>query len=155
MRDVAILGIGQTEIDEHWDKSLRLLAGEAVISAIQASPDSPGWLDAVATLYFLGELGVGLIAVASQTRTDLPRPLKRWAITALVSLSLLVVIGFYAAIIGTAFVANQPPPALGTPEMSGPLEMTFSVIGVATALALVVGWFAVRKAGRAGAPEPA
>ena len=34
MRDVAIIGIGQTEIDEHWDKSLRLLAGEAVLAAL-------------------------------------------------------------------------------------------------------------------------
>ena len=34
MREVAIVGIGQTEIDEHWDKSLRLLAGEAVLAAL-------------------------------------------------------------------------------------------------------------------------
>jgi acetyl-CoA C-acetyltransferase len=34
MRDVAIIGIGQTEIDEHWDKSLRVLAGEAVLAAL-------------------------------------------------------------------------------------------------------------------------
>src|SRR5687767_4874685 len=34
MREVAIIGIGQTEIDEHWDKSLRLLAGEAVLAAL-------------------------------------------------------------------------------------------------------------------------
>lgn len=34
MRDVAILGIGQTEIGEHWDKSLRLIAGEAVLAAL-------------------------------------------------------------------------------------------------------------------------
>lgn len=35
MREVAILGIGQTPADEHWDKSLRLLAGEAVLAAVQ------------------------------------------------------------------------------------------------------------------------
>src|SRR5271157_2372929 len=35
MREVAILGIGQTRVDEHWDKSLRVLAGEAVLSAFQ------------------------------------------------------------------------------------------------------------------------
>jgi len=35
MREVAILGIGQTRVDEHWDQSLRVLAGEAVLSAFQ------------------------------------------------------------------------------------------------------------------------
>lgn len=35
MRKVAILGIGQTKIDEHWDKSLRELGGEAVFAAMQ------------------------------------------------------------------------------------------------------------------------
>lgn len=35
MREVAVLGIGQTKIDEHWDKSLRLLAGEAILDAMQ------------------------------------------------------------------------------------------------------------------------
>jgi len=34
MREVAILGIGQTTIDEHWDKSLRVLAGEAIFAAM-------------------------------------------------------------------------------------------------------------------------
>lgn len=37
MREVAILGIGQTKIDEHWDKSLRELAGEAVLNALADS----------------------------------------------------------------------------------------------------------------------
>lgn len=35
MREVAILGIGMTPVDEHWDKSLRDLAAEAVILALQ------------------------------------------------------------------------------------------------------------------------
>jgi len=35
MRQVAILGIGQTKIDEHWDKSLRDLAGEAIFATLQ------------------------------------------------------------------------------------------------------------------------
>jgi acetyl-CoA C-acetyltransferase len=35
MRDVAVLGIGQTPADEHWDKSLRVLAGEAALAALQ------------------------------------------------------------------------------------------------------------------------
>jgi acetyl-CoA C-acetyltransferase len=37
MRPVAILGVGQTVIDEHWDKSLRDLAGEAAFAAMQDS----------------------------------------------------------------------------------------------------------------------
>lgn len=35
MRDVAVIGIGQTKIDEHWDKSLKELAGDAVIAAMR------------------------------------------------------------------------------------------------------------------------
>jgi acetyl-CoA C-acetyltransferase len=35
MRKVAVIGIGQTKIDEHWDKSLRELAGDAVLTAMQ------------------------------------------------------------------------------------------------------------------------
>lgn len=34
MREVALAGIGQTKIDEHWDKSLRELAGEAALDAM-------------------------------------------------------------------------------------------------------------------------
>jgi acetyl-CoA C-acetyltransferase len=34
MREVAILGIGQTCVDEHWDKSLRELGGEAIFAAM-------------------------------------------------------------------------------------------------------------------------
>lgn len=35
MREVAILGIGQTPIAEQWDKSIRVIAGEAVFAALQ------------------------------------------------------------------------------------------------------------------------
>jgi len=35
MRQVAILGIGQTKVDEQWDKSLREIGGEAAFAAIQ------------------------------------------------------------------------------------------------------------------------
>jgi len=35
MRDVSIIGIGQTKVDEHWDRSLRHLAGDAVLAALQ------------------------------------------------------------------------------------------------------------------------
>lgn len=35
MRQVAVLGIGQTKIGEHWDKSLREIGGEAAFAALQ------------------------------------------------------------------------------------------------------------------------
>jgi len=35
MRDVSIIGIGQTEVAEHWDRSLRHLAGDAVLAAMK------------------------------------------------------------------------------------------------------------------------
>lgn len=35
MRPVAVIGIGQTKIEEQWDKSLRELAGEASLLALQ------------------------------------------------------------------------------------------------------------------------
>jgi acetyl-CoA C-acetyltransferase len=35
MRQVAVLGIGQTSIDEHWEKSLREIGGEAAFLALQ------------------------------------------------------------------------------------------------------------------------
>ena len=34
MRDVTIIGIGQTRVAEHWDRSLRHLAGDAVLAAM-------------------------------------------------------------------------------------------------------------------------
>lgn len=44
MREVAIIGIGQTKVEEHWEKSLREIAGEAVLLAMQEcgieSPES-------------------------------------------------------------------------------------------------------------------
>jgi acetyl-CoA C-acetyltransferase len=35
MREVAVIGIGQTKIDEHWDKSLKDLAGYAILDAVK------------------------------------------------------------------------------------------------------------------------
>ena len=35
MRPVAILSIGQTKIDEHWEKSLKEIAGEAAFAALE------------------------------------------------------------------------------------------------------------------------
>ena len=41
MREVAVVGIGQTKIDELWERSLRDLAGEAVLKALEDA-DLPG-----------------------------------------------------------------------------------------------------------------
>lgn len=35
MREVGIIGIGQTPVDEHWDKSLRELATDAILQALR------------------------------------------------------------------------------------------------------------------------
>ena len=35
MREVAVLGIGQTVVDEHWEKSMREIGGEAAFAALQ------------------------------------------------------------------------------------------------------------------------
>ena len=37
MRDVAIIGIGQTPVGEHWDSSLRMLAADAARAALDDS----------------------------------------------------------------------------------------------------------------------
>jgi acetyl-CoA C-acetyltransferase len=37
MRDVAIIGIGQTPVGEHWDSSLRMLAADAARAALEDS----------------------------------------------------------------------------------------------------------------------
>jgi len=34
MQPVAVLGIGQTPVDEHWEKSLREIGGEAIFAAM-------------------------------------------------------------------------------------------------------------------------
>jgi len=34
MREVAIIGIGQTKVEENWEKSIRQIAGEAVVAAM-------------------------------------------------------------------------------------------------------------------------
>ncbi|MFZ0532476.1 MAG: thiolase domain-containing protein [Anaerolineales bacterium] len=56
MREVAILGIGQTPVDEHWDKSLKELAGEAIFSALSdAGRDS-------AEALFIGNMLSGMLS---------------------------------------------------------------------------------------------
>jgi acetyl-CoA C-acetyltransferase len=55
MRPVAIIGIGQTKIDEQWGKSLREIAGEAILAALKnAGRDSADGL-------FIGNMMSGII----------------------------------------------------------------------------------------------
>lgn len=55
MREVAIIGIGQTVVDEHWQRSIRDLAGEAIFNAIEDA--GRGNFDAL----FSGNMLSGLI----------------------------------------------------------------------------------------------
>jgi acetyl-CoA C-acetyltransferase len=55
MRDVAIRGIGQTPVDEHWDKSIKELAGTAIFSALNDAQR-----DTAETL-FIGNMLSGLL----------------------------------------------------------------------------------------------
>lgn len=56
MREVAIVGIGMTPVDEHWDKSIRDLAAEAVILTLQDAQR-----ESVDALY-IGNMLSGLIS---------------------------------------------------------------------------------------------
>ncbi len=61
MRKVAILGIGQTPVSEHWDKSLRELAGEAALAALEdASRES-------AEAVYVGNMLSGMLDKQEQT----------------------------------------------------------------------------------------
>ena len=57
MRDVSIIGIGQTEVAEHWDRSLRHLAGDAVLAAIEDAGIEPTAIDAL----YVGNMLSGLL----------------------------------------------------------------------------------------------
>src|ERR687892_42567 len=63
MRKIAILGIGQTKIDEHWDKSLREIGGEAAFAAMQDAG-----LDKVDAL-FVGNMLSPLVSGQNQLGT--------------------------------------------------------------------------------------
>src|SRR4030042_1791417 len=56
MREVAIIGIGQTPVDEHWDKSLKELAGEAIFSALSDA----NWKSAEAL--YIGNMLSGILS---------------------------------------------------------------------------------------------
>ncbi len=56
MRDVAIIGIGQTPIDEHWDKSLKELAGTAIFNALNDAQHE------TADALFIGNMLSGILS---------------------------------------------------------------------------------------------
>jgi acetyl-CoA C-acetyltransferase len=56
MRDVSIIGIGQTPVDEHWGKALRHLAADAVLAAMRDAG-----IDRADALY-VGNMLSGVIA---------------------------------------------------------------------------------------------
>lgn len=56
MREVAILGVGQTPVDEHWYKSLKELAGEAIFAALSDADR------ASAEALFIGNMLSGILS---------------------------------------------------------------------------------------------
>jgi acetyl-CoA C-acetyltransferase len=56
MREIAIIGIGQTPVDEHWDLSIREIAGEAVFAAMMDAQRDK--VDAL----FVGNMLSGILA---------------------------------------------------------------------------------------------
>src|SRR5512134_1338655 len=63
MREVAILGIGQTKIDEHWDLSMREIRGNAAFAAMQEAG-----MDKVEAL-FVGNMLSPLVSGQNQLGT--------------------------------------------------------------------------------------
>ncbi len=72
MRNVAILGIGQTKVDEHWDKSLRELGGEAAFLAMQDAG-----VDRVDALY-VGNMLSSMVSGQNQLGTFLSDWVGLW-----------------------------------------------------------------------------
>jgi acetyl-CoA C-acetyltransferase len=56
VRDVSIIAIGQTKVDEHWGKSLRHLAADAILAALAEA--NPGRIDAL----YVGNMISGEVA---------------------------------------------------------------------------------------------
>ena len=56
MRDVYITGIGQVRVKEHWDKTLRQLAVESILAAL----DDAG--EETADMLYVGNMLAGAIA---------------------------------------------------------------------------------------------
>jgi acetyl-CoA C-acetyltransferase len=72
MREVAILGIGQTKIDEHWDLSLREIGGNAAFAAMQDAG-----MDKVDAL-FVGNMLSPLVSGQNQLGTFLSDWIGLW-----------------------------------------------------------------------------
>lgn len=72
MREVAILGIGQIKIDEHWEKSLREIGGEAAFAAMQDAG-----LEKVDSLY-VGNMLSPIVSGQNQLGTFLSDWLGLW-----------------------------------------------------------------------------
>jgi acetyl-CoA C-acetyltransferase len=69
MRPVAIIGIGQTKIDEQWEKSIRDLAVEAILAALKdAGRESAGGL-------FVGNMMSGIV----NSQNNLAPLIANWA----------------------------------------------------------------------------
>ncbi len=63
MRDVSVIGVGQTQVKEHWNKSLRELATEAVLAALRDAHT-----DQVEALY-VGNMLSGVLGGQEQLAT--------------------------------------------------------------------------------------
>jgi acetyl-CoA C-acetyltransferase len=58
MREVSIIGIGQTKVGEHWERSLRHLAADAVLAAMEDAGVEPAAVDAL----YVGNMLSGLLS---------------------------------------------------------------------------------------------
>lgn len=72
MRKIAILGIGQTKVDEHWEKSLREIGGEAAFAAMQDAGVNK--VDAL----FVGNMLAPIVSGQNQLGTFLADWLGLW-----------------------------------------------------------------------------
>jgi acetyl-CoA C-acetyltransferase len=72
MRKTAILGIGQTKVDEHWDRSLRDIGGEAAFLAMQDAG-----VDKVDALY-VGNMLSSMVSGQNQLGTFLSDWVGLW-----------------------------------------------------------------------------
>lgn len=58
MRNVSIIGIGQTPVNEHWEQSLRELAARAIVRAMRDAGVGPDDLDAL----YVGNMASGALS---------------------------------------------------------------------------------------------
>jgi acetyl-CoA C-acetyltransferase len=114
MREVAILGIGQTKIGEHWDQSLREIGGEAAFAAL-----GDAGLDRVEALY-VGNMLSPIISGQNQLGTFLSDWIGLWG-TEAVKVEAACASGaaaFRAALMAVASGEVDTALALGVEKMS-------------------------------------